>query len=500
MALQQPASFGASTPGTTGSTAKLTPKQVAAMAEQYMLNPSYRPSPTTISEQPLGGLLSSDPTEMATAWDLPQNVGALRLPSGEASSKPADPKALSAVQQGVQMLTLYAKFESGTPLTQAELQAATALGGPVARAAQLLGKGTVIPGHPAIPGKPGKLGSGVTDLPTSLNGMSQDQLPGATAGIPATKDKVTPAKGTAKALVDANKELAQRMESTLGLTPAELSAQGLKGLVPKQVAATMQNAGYGVTAQMTLAQALNVASGQGGSTPMPTIAGNQTVGQYIQGLGQLSKSQLYTMQQALYHGGFYDESYYSGKDYTQGVLDTGTILAFRKAILSTLESNAKGTPASLEQTIAGGASAFPVIGGAGLPADTTAATHTPQANPTQLQGTLENAFQAALGRAPSQSELQAFTNSYQGQLNAGSASLAKAGGTPSGFIDQSTGIPFLPQTPTASQAATSYVQNTDSTAYEGHNVADAFGMLMNLIDRPSTSSLDTVGARPAVST
>jgi hypothetical protein len=257
------------------------------------------------------------------------------------------------------------------------------------------------------------------------------------------------------------------------------------------------------------AQASELATGGGPST----LQGDMTVSQYITSLAGLPKGQLIQLQQQLYNNSFYDSTYYGGTDtakgadtkaYTQGMLDTGTILAFRKAILQTLVDQKRGKNVTLNQVINGGASTNPALGNAPITAGTstqTASTGTaPMATDAQTQQPLINAFVAAIGRNPSQQELSAFTSTYENELLQGNKTLAEQGLSPEGAVDYSSGVPFVQGVPTVAAAATNYAEDTDPVAYQGHNIADAFGLLMNLVDRQGTSSLDTLGTRPTTTT
>lgn len=463
--IQSPISFG----GAAGASAAGGSLQTA---ESYLLgtaNVGTSDASTQIENGSPANLFSQNPTIMASSWDLPANVGALRLNTGNSTTAPVSSQTRTKVSDGITMLNLYDKLDSGTPLTNAEVSAATKLGGPVARAAQLVGT---------------------------------------------SKPKKAP-KGLSGAVTDAKNELAQRLYSTVGIGPEDLGKAGMNSPVPKGFAATMQNAGYGVTKAMTVKQALTAAQSVAAGSPPPTTAkSNVTVSQYIQGLQSMSKSQLTQLQQSLYTGGFYDDTYYGGtdsttgaspKEYTQGVLDTGTILAFRQAILQTLVDQQSGKSVTLDGVITGGASTNPALGNVPVTSGTSSddiskTASVPLATEAQTQAPLINAFVAALGRNPSQAELAAFTNAYQGQLEAGSKTLTEAGENPSGVVDYSSGIPFVQGTPTVSAAATNFAQDQDSTEYQAHNVANAFGLLMNLVDRSGTSSLDTPGTRPTTTT
>jgi hypothetical protein len=264
----------------------------------------------------------------------------------------------------------------------------------------------------------------------------------------------------------------------------------------------MQNAGYGVTSAMSLSQALDAASGKGPQgIPQADAATNLTVGQYLQQMGKMSKAQIYQLQQQLFHGGFYDPTYTDGtKSYTQGVLDVGTVEAMRTAMLTTLEQNASGNNVTLEQVINNPSQFAATLNSAGALPGTTKGSTVPMATDAQTQEPLIAAAAKELGRNPTQAELTAFTAKYNAELQAGSKTLTLAGQNPQGIVDYQSGIPFVQGTPTVTAAADQYFQNTNPTEYQGHNVADAFGMLMNLVDRRGVSALDTPGTRPTGTT
>lgn len=456
--------FQPNTPGAGGSNSAALTQAFAYLHGQANVGTSS--ASTDIESEGPAQLFSPDAGTMQTAWDLPPNTGSLRLNTGNTLTTPVPGSTRTAISSGIEMLNLYDKLDAGQQLTPADMNAAAKLGGAIERGAQLS----------AAPKK---------------------------------------TKAQQSAITAAQNEIAARLVGTVGLKPEDLGKAGLNTKVPKTFASTMQNAGYAVTANMTVKQALGAAqSSELATGGGPTSAqSSMTVAQYVQSLASMSKAQLTQLQQSLYNGGFYDSTYYGGtdttkgastKEYTQGVLDTGTMLAFRKAILQTLADQKQGKNVTLDQVVTGGASTNPALGNLPLTGGTStsaASTSTvPMATTVQTQQPLINAFVAALGRNPSQSELAAFTSTYQNELEQGSKTLAESGLSPNGIVDYSTGIPFVQGTPTVAAAATNYAETQDSTEYQAHNVADAFGLLMNLVDRQGTSSLDTPGTRPTTTT
>jgi hypothetical protein len=443
---------------------------------------------TTLGQTPPEALYSTDATVAASAWQLPQNAGSLRLPSGVGTTTPVNPKTRADLSQAVDMIQILDRLQSNQPLTPAELRAAATMGPVVSRAAEMLGR------RKDVPAKPPKKGP----LETSVVNGTATVAPSETKGSPA---KTVLPKGTKQAVNEATTEIAHRLEAKTGITAEELTKNGMGAPVPERFASMMQNAGYAVTKTMNVGQALQAANSQGPlATPSPDISAGLTVGQYIQQLAHMPKAQIYQLQQSLFNGGFYDPAYSDGsKKYTQGVLDVGTIEAMRTAILQTLQQHAAGKNTSLEQVIGAG-QAGNTIGSLGSTTGTNSTQPIPVATQAQTQQPLINAFVAALGRAPSQAELQAFTSSYTSQLQAGNKNAVESGLSPSGMVDYQTGIPFINGVPTVSAAASQYAENKDPNEYQGHNIADAFGMLMNLVDRQGVSALDTPGTRPTTTT
>lgn len=502
--------------GGTGALPGATPAQAI---QTYMTTPKKRPSLTTVTETPTSDLGSPTPSVMLSAWGLPQNVGALQLPTGTTDPRAATEKDLTSVQRGVAMLSLYGTFASGRKLTPQELKAAQQLGGNVARAAEMVGVG-----QPAQrqqqPQEIGKV--------TNTGVLTEEPLKTVPSGTvltakghkaPKAKEPTTPTgenpsfqhptaqepakhgKDTQEAIAAAQAELEQRLHTALGVTPTELTTNAK---VPKKLATMMQNAGYGVTQNMTLGKALGVVSGSGPtSTPSSTVTTPVTVAQQIQALMHTTnKTQITSLQNALYQGGFYDEEYTTGKKaVTKGQLTTGTVLAYRSAILQTLTQRAHGKQVTLDQVIQAGDSTNAGVLGT-IPVSTTGKTAIEYATPQQMQSTLESAMESYLGRLPTSQELNEFAHYYDQLQQTGNKSLAEEGEDPGGlgYVTYETGVPYMPKVPTPAQAAEQWAQTQNPVAFKAQKVANAYGMLMNLVDRQGESALDTVGTRPTTET
>ena len=428
-------------------------------------NPNYAYSTTILDNTPLSEFGSQNPQELASAWGLPYNVGELNLQTGQTTTKAADPASLFGVQVGLQMMTLYEKFynylkspKTAGGLSKVQLQAAEKMGGDIGRAAQMLN------------GSLGKKGN-----------------------VAAIKES----------LASANGELLTRLNSKFAgnINPEDLTKQGFAAKVPQGFANIMRNAGYAVTSGMTFAQALGAAGG--GQKPAPQLSQGQTVNQLLQSLvnGGMSRDQITALQENLFQSGLYDPSYEDGsKSYTPGQLDTGTIQALRTAILHTRQLQTQGQNVTLEDVISGGTD-LGTFGGTpeqGGIADTPP-VFVPQATGAQLQGTLDSQFESAMGRKPTAQDLAGFTQYMDSLQTAGSTAEAKAGQAQlaaEGGTDPTTGISLIPGVASPTQAAQSYIQQNGANETTSHGVANAFGMLMNLIGSPSVNTNGNVGNQP----
>lgn len=471
------------------------------------LNPNYSYSPTVLGNLPPA--LLADPATMASAWGIPttsNGVNDLSILTGFSGQGPINVNDQNIIDRGVSMFDLYGKLQAiangkKETLTKAEINAATALGGPIARAAQLLGESSKV-----IPGKPGKKGQqGVTLEPSSIGGggisMGEVAIPtpdvGGTSPTPATV--VVPSvksKAVQQALGAASKELEQRVKSTLGIDLSTYYKNGKPDPSVKITAADagiLQNAGYAVTSNSTVEQALEAVS-QPANKGGPQQSQSQTVNELLTNLtsGKMTSAEITNLQNALYTGGMYDPSYYDGgKVISKGNLDTGTVTALRTAISLTGELQAQGKQVTLQDVLQDPHGPDKSVFGS-----VTSTPSVAQATAPQLQGTLESAMETYLGRLPTQQELSGFTSYMDSLQQQGSKALALSGGTDSGFVDYQTGIPLIPQVPTPAAAAESYVQNTQGPSYQAHNIANSMGLLLQLIDRQNVSAYTTPGAKP----
>lgn len=433
----------------SGSTASQQNGRAVTTSGTYINGVLWPDFTTTAGDTAFGeyGYTSPNSGIAASAWQLPQNAGVLKLPTGITNQVPTSAKTRQSITQMMQMVDLVLKWTNNQKLSPAEIQDASELGGDIARAAQLQGS-----------------------------------------------------KQSSAAIGKATTEIAERLNN-LGINPEAL-ADPKTSKVPAPVANMLQNAGYAVTKNMTLEDMLNETTGPKAQQPLPDMSQQMTVGQYVQALGNLSKAQITQLQASMFNAGLYDPSYYdptatTSKAYTQGVMDTATIMAFRNAMQVAFKT---GQP--LEQVIGGNlpmpaANATPTTPTpAGSLPGTSSTSDVPQTQSSQLQDPLIKAFQAALGRNPTQQELQQFTSSYNEAQVEASKWATDNGQSPQTNVDLQSGVPYLLTAPTATAAAAADAMNANPVEYNAHGIANAFGMLMNLVDRQGTSAFTTPGHAP----
>jgi len=205
----------------------------------------------------------------------------------------------------------------------------------------------------------------------------------------------------------------------------------------------------------------------------------------------MTPTQLSQLQTQLYDGGFYDQSVNDGTySFTPGHVDQWTTQAIGHLLSYTagLNKTPQGAGMTWEDALN---EAVQNPGGVnGLIGEQKTSTSVSQATAPQLASTLQNSFEAQLGRLPTAADLQQFTSAYDAAQLAAKGKeappLTASGGvnpdaTPTGATDLTTGIPILPGVPTASEASRPFAQSSDPVEFMGHQVANAYALFLNSI-------------------
>jgi hypothetical protein len=219
----------------------------------------------------------------------------------------------------------------------------------------------------------------------------------------------------------------------------------------------------------------------------------------------LSSTDLSTLQQQMYNAGFYDNAIYTDKSVVETPghttqWTTGAIGNMLSALNQYNQSN-PDSPMTWEQFLQASQTNPNMQGPIGAAKNTLSSI--PLATSTQLTPTLQSVFEKELGHLPSAQDIQSFTQWYQtqqkaakgvttnpdgtlsaspsGTLGAGAAENAAQQAQGSGIVDYTTGIPELPQVPTAAEAAIPYAQSQDPTGYLAHQVSNSYAMALSLI-------------------
>lgn len=199
----------------------------------------------------------------------------------------------------------------------------------------------------------------------------------------------------------------------------------------------------------------------------------------------MTTSQLSALQQQLYDGGFYDQDVYSkdsstsasGKApaYTPGHLDGYTMQAIGALLSQAAGAYKSGQKVTWQQYLQDADQSVAAKGGIASILGTVP-TSVDVATSDQLLTSLQSAFQQKLGRLPTQAELNAFTDQFD-QMQQQHYDPTQEIGT-----DLSTGIPLIPDVPTASEGASAFAQS-DQTEYLAHSMANAGALVLNAINR-----------------
>ena len=198
-------------------------------------------------------------------------------------------------------------------------------------------------------------------------------------------------------------------------------------------------------------------------------------------------------QQRLEAAGYFTDIQQSGatEEYTPGVFDIATqqaigVLLGRTADLNKVV-NGKVTGAKQSWDAVLNADTENVNANGGIQAlIKSAAAKIPQATASQMLTPAVQAFQSRLGRAPTAAELQALTAQYDSQQ------VSKYEGVNTLTPDLNTGIVSSPGVARPTAAAAQYADQADGTEAFGHSVANAAGILANIIS--GSTPIAAVGA------
>lgn len=276
-------------------------------------------------------------------------------------------------------------------------------------------------------------------------------------------------------------QVTKALVKQLGITGKPAGIQALTDISEK-LGVNADIKGYGPWAGVAEKLGVHLVNTGAGPEKDQTMPITQVAGQFL----NMTSSQLSALQQQLYDGGFYDQAVYdkgtsstgaSGKApvYTPGHLDGYTMQAIGTMLSQAGGAYKAGKKVSWQQYLQDADQNVSDHGGIAsilgtVPSSVDVATS------GQLLSSLQSAFQQKLGRLPTQAELDAFTGQFD-QMQQEHYDPTQAIGT-----DLSTGIPLIPNVPTASEGASAFAQS-DQTEYLAHNMANAGALVLNAINR-----------------
>ena len=235
----------------------------------------------------------------------------------------------------------------------------------------------------------------------------------------------------------------------------------------------------GIDPWVQIAQAMGVPTSQTGAPVQ------KQGGQLATTISLLPRDQLIQLQNQLWNAGFYDS-----RSWTPGVIDLATKQAWGAALNQTANLNklagttANGNTyssslkyATVWDVLTAEANNVTQQGGIDtLNAETASKKYTAATESQMDQPTL-TAFEERLGRAPTAAELAGVTNQMDAQQQ------AKAEGMPdnSYIVPGEGGVASVPGVTTPTALAAQYAMTQDPTEYEGHSLANAYGLMINAL-------------------
>ena len=196
----------------------------------------------------------------------------------------------------------------------------------------------------------------------------------------------------------------------------------------------------------------------------------------------LNNGQLSNMQDLLWQGGFYD-----AKNWTPGQLDIATKQAYGGLLKQTAALNAEGGKykyVTAWDVLQAEINNEKAQGGIDALAAETASKKYTAATESQMDQPTLNAFEARLGRAPTAAELAAVTSQMDAQQQAHAETMP----TTAYVVPGEGGVSSVPGVTTPTALAAQYAMTQDPNEYEGHSLANAYGLMINALSSKPVGS------------
>ena len=207
-----------------------------------------------------------------------------------------------------------------------------------------------------------------------------------------------------------------------------------------------------------------------------------SVADALAGMSHMSQSDISNLQDQLIAAGYYPTDAVAKKAvYKTGQMDLATMSALGHLMTDVSWIDQNGGNFTWQDYL-GQVAKNPVHTGAQV-----AAGKASLATGEQLRQPLQNAFELALGRAPTSAELASFTSAYNtARQNAADANASNGAGAMAGlngapqYADQ-YGVQMQIGAPSEGQAAYDYAQQSDPSGAFAHKFANAAGIFANII-------------------
>ena len=242
------------------------------------------------------------------------------------------------------------------------------------------------------------------------------------------------------------------------------------------------NSGMGDWAQVAAAIGVNPRN-----SPTPTQMKAVDLATFAQ--SSMTPNQLAQFQEQLWNAGFYDS-----RSWTQGQFDIATKQAIGGLLKTTADLNATagktaGNPANNKyatvwDVLKAETNKITAEGGIESVAATSATKKYTSATESQMDQPTLSAFEARLGRAPTAAELQGVTTMMQDQQKAHAETMPAN----AYVVPGEGGVSSVPGVTTPTALAAQYAMQNDPNEYEGHSIANAYGLMINALSSKPVGS------------